>query len=113
MRVVIDPEIMSGPLVDTLTGIPGAKVKAVIMEINGQAWEFLQLIEPPSKPFSPPYAQPGRGHICFEVTDIHEAYEKLKGKGGTLVCPPQEFPELKMFYFEDPEGNRIEFVEMR
>lgn len=112
LRVILDPEVMSGPIVDTLTGIPDAKVKAVILEVHGRAWEFLQLVEPPSKPLSPPYAQPGRGHICFEVLDIQEAYQKLQGKGVTFICPPQEFPELKMFYFEDPEGNRVEFVEL-
>lgn len=114
MKIVLNPEVMSGPIVDTLTGIPGAKVKAVILKKGGQSWEFLQLVSPPGKPYPPdvPYAEVGRGHICFEVENIYKAYQELEGKGIKFICPPQEFPELKMFYFEDPGGNRIEFVEL-
>jgi len=113
MKVVMDMEIPNSPIVDILTGIPGARVKAVFMEMDSQACEFLQLVEPKPKsiPSDTPYAVVGRGHLCFQVEDIQVAYKRLEEQGVRFVCAPQALPGLKMFYFLDPEGNLVEMIE--
>jgi len=113
MKVVLDMEVPSSPISDTVKGIPGARVKAVILEMNSQAWELLQLVEPKHTPVFPdaPYAIVGRGHLCFQVEDIQVAYKRLEERGVKFVCAPQKMPGLKMFYFLDPGGNMVEMIE--
>ncbi len=113
MQLMADLGVMSDPVVSTLTGVPDAKVKAVMLQIGGQVWEFLQLVNPPAKPLpdNAPYAQVGRGHIAFEVDDIYEVYKRLEEKGVRLVCPPQQGENVRFFYLEDPEGQRVEMFQ--
>ena len=106
---------MTAPFVEQLTGVPNATVRAVILMKDDRGWEFLQLIDPPAQPLPSdvPYAHTGRGHICFEVDDIEAAYKRLEQENINFVCPILDQPELKMFYCEDPGGNRVEIVEMK
>lgn len=114
MDVILDAT-MTAPFVETLTGVPKAVVRAVILMKDGHGWEFLQLVDPPAEPLPADahYAHTGRGHVCFEVDDIEAAYQRLQKEGIKFVCPPLDQPELKMFYCEDPGGNRVEIVELK
>jgi catechol 2,3-dioxygenase-like lactoylglutathione lyase family enzyme len=114
MDVLLDAE-MDGDFVPILTGIPDAKIRAVILQKDEQGWEFLQLVSPEPQPLPPdiPYAHTGRGHICFEVDDIDEAYRRLEKEGVTFICSPLDAPEVKMFYCEDPGGNRVEMLQVK
>lgn len=114
MKVILDAT-MDGPFVPMLTDVPESKVRAVILEKEGNGWEFLQLLDPPAQPLPPdlPYAHTGRGHLCVEVDDIEAAYKELEKAGVTFICSPLDQPELKMFYCEDSCGNRLEVVELK
>ncbi len=114
MKVILDAT-MDAPFVATLTGVPNSTVRAVILQKDDRGWEFLQLVSPPAEPLPPDahYAHTGRGHLCVEVDDIEAVYKQLGKEGIKFICPPLDQPELKMFYCEDPGGNRLEVVELK
>ena len=55
----------------------------------------------------------GYSHVCIEVDDIHEIAERIKSKGLTLdVEPKQGMDSNWQCWVRDPDGNRIEFMQM-
>lgn len=58
-------------------------------------------------------------HLGLEVSGIDEVYEELKKKGVVFDGPVRDikFEEerkgLKLAFFRDPDGNRVELVEWR
>jgi predicted enzyme related to lactoylglutathione lyase len=71
--------------------------------------------------FSPPGKQEtraghdlGSAHICLRVQDIEDVYSRLKERGASFTSPPYHHPSgVSMTYFVDPEGNRLELLEVR
>ncbi|WP_163537550.1 VOC family protein [Gracilibacillus sp. YIM 98692] len=55
----------------------------------------------------------GYNHLCLEVDDINEISDHLKGKGLTLDVEPQQGLDLNyQCWIKDPDGNRIEFMQL-
>ena len=56
----------------------------------------------------------GLHHVCFEVDDIEASREKVAG-AGLSPTPVFDFLETRvpcrMFFLEDPDGNRVEMIE--
>ncbi|MCS7462902.1 VOC family protein [Paenibacillus doosanensis] len=55
----------------------------------------------------------GYNHLCLEVDDIHEIAAHLKSKGVTLDVEPKQGLDLNyQCWAKDPDGNRIEFMQL-
>jgi len=55
----------------------------------------------------------GYSHLCLEVSDIHAIADRVKSKGLTLdVEPKQGLDKNYQCWVRDPDGNRIEFMQM-
>jgi len=55
----------------------------------------------------------GYSHLCLEVEDIHEIAERIKSKGISLDTEPKQGSDLNwQCWVRDPDGNRIEFMQM-
>ncbi|WP_163538164.1 VOC family protein [Gracilibacillus sp. YIM 98692] len=55
----------------------------------------------------------GYQHLCLEVEDINDIANHLKGKGLTLdVEPKQGLDKNYQCWVKDPDGNRIEFMQL-
>ncbi|WP_163580834.1 VOC family protein [Gracilibacillus saliphilus] len=55
----------------------------------------------------------GYNHLCLEVDDINEIADHLKEKGLTLDVEPQQGLDLNhQCWIKDPDGNRIEFMQL-
>ncbi|MGP4038656.1 VOC family protein [Gracilibacillus sp. D59] len=55
----------------------------------------------------------GYNHLCLEVDDITEIADHLKGKGLTLDVEPKQGLDLnQQCWIKDPDGNRIEFMQL-
>lgn len=55
----------------------------------------------------------GYSHLCLEVDDIHQTAEYLKSKGVHLDVEPKQGLDLNyQCWARDPDGNRIEFMQM-
>jgi len=105
-----------------VVGIPGAKLAAAFMEVPGTPTvvEMFQYVscDPKPLPEGRKSCDIGIHHICFEVDDIQEAYETLKGKGVHFDTEPMNisqdepnFAGAKICYFKDPDGNTLELLE--
>jgi catechol 2,3-dioxygenase-like lactoylglutathione lyase family enzyme len=104
-------------------GSPGTKVLATFFAVPGTPTliETFQFLSPLSRPV-PADSKPtdmGVGHICFEVDDIHETYNELRGKGVEFASTPvmisPEHPKaggIQWCYFYGPDGERLEILQM-
>ena len=50
-------------------------------------------------------------HICFEVHDIQNEYQRLSAAGVYFHCPPQNAGYAKATYGRDPDGNVFELIQ--
>jgi catechol 2,3-dioxygenase-like lactoylglutathione lyase family enzyme len=55
----------------------------------------------------------GYNHICFQVQDLAEAYDRLVQRGAAPVWAPRDSPEpgVRMAFVTDPDGNLIELIQ--
>ena len=55
----------------------------------------------------------GSDHICFEVDDIYEIADRLEKNSIVLDSKPSQGKDLNLqCWAKDPDGNRIEFMQM-
>lgn len=55
----------------------------------------------------------GIGHVCFSVSDLSAAYDRLLALGAASRLPPMPYPgvpEWRLAYLADPEGNLVELL---
>ena len=89
--------------------------RLVYLAIPGSRLE-LELVSPDPWPFAD-RPEPGRTHIAFTVDDLEGQHTRLRA-GGVAVEPIAEYHangvlQTRYFYFDDPEGNQVEFLERR
>lgn len=59
-----------------------------------------------------PRPHPRSTHIAIEVDDLEAAYARVKGAGCELLSEEIiQRPDMRCFYFLDPEGNRVELTQ--
>ena len=118
LGLTIDREIDSkAPTEGDHTGIPGAHRTLIFVGTGGEhALELVYYVEPESPEGHLDRNQLGATHICFNVSDIEQLYEKLKEKGVKFVTPPvmktnSDGSKRGICYCQDPEGNWLEFIQ--
>lgn len=104
------------PYLQTITGVPGAKVRMVKLRAqDGVSVELLQYLSHsrPMPPVNPSYAV-GCSHVAFQVDDLNAMYAQLKARGVPFHAPPMISTDgrAKVTYCRDPEGVIIELVEL-
>ena len=53
-------------------------------------------------------------HLCLTVDDVEAVTERMKAKGVALLTPPKDGADgNRQAWIEDPDGNRIELMQMR
>jgi catechol 2,3-dioxygenase-like lactoylglutathione lyase family enzyme len=112
-RGEIDPA-----LIERMTGISGAVVTFVDVELGSRLLELLHYdtAEPP--PVAPRLSQAGGIHIGLGVDNAQAVYERLTGAGVKPLSPPVPLPEdgsdwagSLVFYVRDPDGVTVEIAE--
>ncbi len=100
-----------------LTGIPGAACVGEHIALPGypDGGPTLEIFtyEPKSLTGPLPFNGFGFAHICFDVEDVEEVYDRFIRAGGSLVGKVvRYYPERDgsniLIYGKDPEGNGIE-----
>lgn len=89
---------------------------------NGQTWliylrvtdeQFLELMISDSADPAPPDGETGATHFCFTVADLDIETARLKANGVELTSPIKRgLDGNRGAWIEDPDGNRIELMEM-
>ena len=79
-----------GDMVERLTGVPGAEVKIVFVELTGHKIELIEYSRPAEKKTSDlRNCDPGAFHIALEVDDIEAAASVAQDHGFTAFSAPQ------------------------
>ena len=115
LDLLIERERSGGPI-SQVVGYENTHLKAGNMGLkDGHVLEFIEYISPVAaeRP-TEERSVLGGGHLAFEVDDIDRTYEELVSRGAKKLNPPVEVvPGRKVCYLQDPEGNRIELMELR
>ena len=100
-------------------GIPRARRVELFLGLgdDGHMLELIQYLEPPSTDGHVELNKLGATHVCFLVDDLRKAHEELLGKGVLFVTDPifsktPDGDDWGVVYFQDPEGNWLEFIEL-
>jgi catechol 2,3-dioxygenase-like lactoylglutathione lyase family enzyme len=111
-----EPGSELGVQVDHIAGLQNTSSKLVFVSIGNLLIEIFEYRSPTPKPVDKEWRGYDHGytHICLEVDDIDEAYDKLQKAGMTFRNPPPSKPYegMRCLYGRDPEGHMIEFIQM-
>lgn len=92
---------------NTKTGEPWI----VYLKVAGE--QFIELFYGGKVKIEPVSAKIGYDHLCLEVDDIHEIANSIKSKGGVLFVEPMQGTDKNwQCWILDPDGNRIEFMQL-
>ena len=94
-------------------GVPTAQITVGFVSFGNTMVEFLQY-DPPGEAFERSNGDVGSTHICLQVDDIDEIYERLVSEGVKFVTSVNELhgmtdaPNLRWVYFKDPDNITVE-----
>ena len=102
--------------VDAMLEMKGVTAKMAMMRTGTSYIELLQFDTPAGDPRGPGWtlADHGVNHICLMVDDVDAEYARLSAAGMLFHAPPVHNtgrPTVAC-YGRDPDGNRIELLQM-
>jgi catechol 2,3-dioxygenase-like lactoylglutathione lyase family enzyme len=114
--VVFDQSWQPGAdLADTVLGLERTSGRQVLLRIGNAYLELFEFWTPRGRAGDPvrPVCDHGYTHLCIDVDDLDETYERLSAAGVWFHSPPQDlFPGVRMCYSRDPDGNVVEIQEL-
>ena len=104
-----------GPGIDNVIGYRGAHIKICLMSIGSHSLELIQYLNPdPANRSTTERNVIGGTHLAFQVEDIYSVFQQAMDHGAVELNPPTEVaPGRTACYLQDPEGNWIEFIEIK
>jgi catechol 2,3-dioxygenase-like lactoylglutathione lyase family enzyme len=117
---ISDVEV-SGRDHELLTGVFGARLRVVRLQLGDEALELTEFLAPKGRPI-PADVRPNDHvfqHIAIIVSDMDRAYARLRQAGVEHASTgPQTLPEwnknaagIKAFYFRDPDRHFLEILQ--
>jgi catechol 2,3-dioxygenase-like lactoylglutathione lyase family enzyme len=99
---------------DTITNLKNAEGRVAVLKLGDVDLEIFEFSNPVAKTADSdrPVCDHGITHICFEVTDIENEYDRLLAAGVGFHCEPQDAGSVKAVYGRDPDGNVFELLEI-
>jgi len=117
---VSDREVAGGDY-ERLQGVSDLKLRVVRMALGDEVIDLMEFISPKGRSAPRDAKSNDRWfqHIAIIVSDMDQAYARLKSHGVEHVSPePQTLPDwnpnaagIKAFYFKDPDGHPLEILE--
>ena len=111
-------QVLGAPYLGRVTGYPGVSIDVAIIDLPGGAvLEILNYLVDDKNPNPPETANPGNVHVCIEVDDIEEMWDRAIRSGATPISPgPVEVTAgpntgVKACYVRDPDGITLELFE--
>jgi catechol 2,3-dioxygenase-like lactoylglutathione lyase family enzyme len=100
--------------------VPGADLKVAFLRVADQVCiELIEYNNPQGRDYELGNNDVGAMHLCFEVEDINETYERLKSAGVSLHHEPihldssaGDLAGYAFMYFRDPDGLTLELYEL-
>ncbi|MDO5696132.1 MAG: VOC family protein [Eubacteriales bacterium] len=114
--------VMAGPETDTLFQEENVRVRVAYLNggknIHCPPVELLCFDHPAARPHRGSLTEVSIAEICFDTDDIDAAYHHLISCGTECLSPPQTFDlsdqgfgVSRAFYFRDPDGNVLEYIQ--
>lgn len=102
-----------GELYDTIFQLKNSQGRIAMLENGSMRIELFEFENPRGNKSDQriPVNYNRINHICFEVVDIQQEYERLEAAGVYFHCPPQDAGFAKATYGRDPDGNVFELIE--
>jgi catechol 2,3-dioxygenase-like lactoylglutathione lyase family enzyme len=109
-----------GAGVGSLTGVSGARVRAIALRLGSERIELTEFLTPRGRPI--PVGSRSNDlwfqHVAIVVRDMDEAWARLRAHGVEHVSSaPQRLPDwnpdaggIRAFYFRDPDGHALELI---
>jgi catechol 2,3-dioxygenase-like lactoylglutathione lyase family enzyme len=115
LKVKIEAE-RSGPDVEGITGIRGAKLKIGFLALDDFTLELIQYVSPVGEKLDLKTNNVGCAHLAFYVGDIEKAYDFLSAKGVRFKSKPNQIKAGplaggKAVYLFDPDGITLELMQ--
>jgi len=101
--------------INNVLGLSDGKIRMVKLESkDGYIIELLEYINHPTDFSGIPFYNVGSCHIAFTVKNSDQMYQKLQNEGVEIISKPLLSSEktAKVFFCNDPNGLRVELVEM-
>jgi catechol 2,3-dioxygenase-like lactoylglutathione lyase family enzyme len=115
-EVVVDQSWEPGvDMADAVLGLDHTSGRQVLLRIGSAYLELFEFWSPPGRTGDPDrqVCDQGYTHLCIDVDDLHETYERLLATGVRFHSPPQDlFPGVRTCYSRDPDGNVVEIQEL-
>ena len=107
----------SGPVVEEVVQVEGAVIDMAYCVLGNTCLEFLEYREPPIQDYTLRNCDVGATHICFEVENIDEVYQRLVQRGVTFSTPPGVIEDgplegISFAYFRDLNGLQLELFQL-
>jgi catechol 2,3-dioxygenase-like lactoylglutathione lyase family enzyme len=97
---------------ETVTGVPEAALEMAFLALGRFVLELIEYT-PAGESRIAAINDIGSTHICFRVNDIERVYAELAARQSRFIAPPYHHPSgVSMTYFSDPDGNRLELLEL-
>ncbi len=118
MQEVSGREI-SGHFAETITGIPGANMRIVYLQMapgSEHRLELIQYLAPAGQMLTQSTCQPGCAHLALNVDDLDAVYADLSAKGVCFKSAPVTIEGGpndggKGVYLYGPDGVTLEFLQ--
>jgi catechol 2,3-dioxygenase-like lactoylglutathione lyase family enzyme len=103
----------SGPELSDALAVPGAKLSFAFLRLGSCVVELLHYDNERELSYDRSNADVGSTHVCINVPDMQQAYEKLQAKGVQFLAPPLDIDDgplagCSFAYFTDPNGVTLE-----
>ena len=111
-------EYSRGGTLAKITGMPDVQMKGAFLRLGDFRLELWQYLYPKGKKTPLRTCDVGSSHLAFLVDNIREVYHDLLAKNVKFRSEPQIQTEpgpgkdTRSLYFEDPDGNTLELVEL-
>lgn len=108
----------ASPHLDTVLGLTGVCLRGVLLRAGSSAIELHEFHAPPWAGRGPvPANALGAQHVAFHADDLAAEKAVIEGRGGVFftdinVIDSGPFAGLRTAFIRDPDGARIEFVEV-
>jgi len=100
------------PAAARVTGVPGARLEMAFLTLGGFRLELIEYT-PRGRQDARAGNDLGSSHICLQVDRIEDVYSRLAARGVPFISTPHHDPSgVSMTYFSDPDGNRVELLEI-
>jgi catechol 2,3-dioxygenase-like lactoylglutathione lyase family enzyme len=110
----------SGPEVERLYGVFGARVRVARLRLGEETLELTEFLAPRGRPIPSDARSNDRTfqHVAIVVSDMAKAYARLReAKAVHASTGPQKLPAwnpnaggIEAFYFKDPDGHALEVI---